>query len=180
MAKSRVEKNKSLYETLEKDEFDLVDITEEKKSVEKQEVQQPIVEVKKQEVIPVAKPKKNEVAVVKEKPKVKAKAEVIEEEFVTTQPVSYKDRLSIEEVLRVKLEKQQQLKNQKRLYKKTPVTETYTSEMMQKNINQKDGVDVRREVNIRVKQGNKFIGFLLVVLLLAVIAAGAAAIYFLW
>jgi len=180
MAKSRVEKNKSLYETLEKEDFDLVDITEEKKTVDKEKAKEVVVKEKKQEIVPVAKPKKNEVAIVKEKIKQKAKAEVVEEEFVTTQPISYTDKLSIEELLRVKLEKQQQLKDSKRLYKRTPMTETYTSEMMQKNINQRDGIDVRREVNIKVKQGNKAIGFLLVMLLLAVIAGGAAAIYFMW
>lgn len=172
MAKSRVEKNKSLYDELEMESFELEDIgtpkseKSEKKAlptkVEKKE------NTKKQELVPVKKEKKNEIVPAKKR----KKEPVIEEDFVVEQPISYTDKLSVEEILRAKLEKQQQLKDNKRLYKKSPITSTYTPEMMQKNINQKDGVDIRKEANIRVTRGSNLVVALLVLLLLAVIIAG--------
>lgn len=171
MAKSRVEKNKALYEELELESFELEDISEIKKEQpveEKEEVEETIIEEAKQEVV-VVKEKKNEIAVVKEKPK---KKETIEEDFVVEQPISYTSKLSVEEILRAKLEKQQQLKDSKKGYKKSPFTESYTPEMMQKSINQQEGIDIRKEANIKVKKSNNVTVSLLVFLLFAIIAAG--------
>ncbi len=187
MAKSRVEKNKTLYDELELEAFELEDITStsnnEGNLVEEPKIETPKVEkstkvVKKEEMLPVVKKeKKHEVAVVKEKQK---KKDVIEEEFIVEQPISYTDKLSVEEILRAKLEKQQQLKNDKRVYKKSPITETYTPEMMQKNINQKEGIDIRKEANIKVKKNNNGVVAFLVLLLMAVVAAGVIAAYVIW
>ena len=181
MAKSRVAKNKALYEELEKEEFDLVDIVEENnitKEVveEKVEVKVDKKSTKKQAVVPVVTPKQQVIVVNK---KAKPKVEVVEE-VPSAQPVSYKDKLSVEELLRAKLEKQQQLKDSKRIYKRTPYTETYTPAVMQKNINQRDGINVRKEVNIRVRQGNKAIGALLTLLLIIVIVVGVLLICFIF
>lgn len=174
MAKSRVEKNKSLYDELESEEFELEDISSSK--VEKKEKEQLPVKVEKQEkvkkheVVPV---KKRELIKVSEKKKKKKKNIIDDEDFVVEQPISYTDKLSVEEILRLKLEKQQQLKKDKKIYKRTPITKTYTAEMMQKNINQKDGVDVRKEVNLEVASENKYVVPLLLLLIVAVIVAGA-------
>lgn len=174
MAKSRVEKNKTLYEELELEPFELEDIASEPKKTDTKKAEETQTS-KKQEIVPV-KEKKNEVAVVKEKKKIKVE-EVFEEEFVVEQPISYTNKLSVEEILRAKLEQQQQLKDSKKGYKKSPNTKTYTPEMMQKNINVKEGVDIRKEANIRVKKNrNGSIAFL-VFLLIVVIAAGIGLAY---
>ena len=170
MAKSRVEKNKALYEELELDSFELDDITETKKIEpikEEKIVEEVKVEEKKKKTLPAIK-KKNEVAVVKEK-------EDFEEDFVVEQPISYTSKLSVEEILRAKLEKQQQLKDSKKVAKKSPITNSYTPEMMQKNISQNEGVDIRKEANIRVKKNNNKAIALLVFMLLVVIAGGIVA-----
>ena len=167
MAKSRVEKNKALYEELELESFELEDISEIKKEPV-EEVKEEVVEEVKQEIV-VVEEKKNEVAVFNEKPK---KKETIEEDFVVEQPISYTSKLSVEEILRAKLEKQQKLKDSKKGYKKSPITDSYTPEMMQKNINQQDGVDIRKEANIKVKKSSNVGVALLVFLLIAIIAAG--------
>lgn len=170
MAKSRVEKNKALYEELELDSFELEDITETKKIEpikEEKIIEEVKVEEKKKKTLPAIK-KKNEVAVVKEK-------EDFEEDFVVEQPISYTSKLSVEEILRAKLEKQQQLKDSKKVAKKSPITNSYTPEMMQKNISQNEGVDIRKEANIRVKKNNNKAIALLVFMLLVVIAGGIVA-----
>ena len=175
MAKSRVEKNKKLYEEIELESFEIEDITvqEEKKPVVKQ-VKEELVPVKQQEIVPIKETKKLPVV---EKKKVEAKPKVEEEDFVVEQPISYTSKLSIEEILRAKLEKQQKLKDSKKGYKKTPYTKSYTPADMQKNINQRDGIDIRKEANLKVKQkGNGPIVFL-VFLLILVIAAGAYVAY---
>ena len=186
MAKSRVEKNKALYDELELEPFELEDITSGTKNdeiiVEEPKIEKPKVEKttkasKKQELVPVIKhEKKHEVALVKEEKKVA----IEEDEFVVEQPISYTDKLSVEEILRAKLEKQQKLKNDKKVYKKSPVTESYTPEMMQKNINQKEGIDIRKEANIKVKNNNDLIVGLLVFLLIIVIVLGVIAAYLIW
>ena len=166
MAKSRVEKNKKLYDEIELESFELEDIGESSKKTPKKEQ-------KKQEIVPVKKEKKNQLVEVPQVDTVK------EEEFMA-QPVSYTDKLSVEEILRAKLEKQQELKDSKKVYKKSPVTETYTAEMMQKNINQSEGVDIRKEANIKVKQEtNNWPIIILVILLVVLVVAGAVVSYLL-
>lgn len=170
MAKSRVEKNKKLYEEIELESFDIEDITEKKEP--KQEVKEEIVPVEKQELVPIKEKKKLPV-VEKKKPEVK----VQEDDFVVEQPISYTSKLSIEEILRAKLEKQQKLKDSKKGYKKSPYTKSYTPQDMQKNINQREGVDIRKEANIRLKRGSNGPIVFLVILLILVIAAGAFVAY---
>ena len=171
MAKSRVEKNKKLYEEIELESFEIEDVSlQEEKKPQKKE----LVPVKKQEMVPVKEEKKLPVV---EKKKIEIKQEVKQDDFVVEQPISYTSKLSIEEILRAKLEKQQKLKDSKKGYKKSPYTKSYTPQDMQKNINQKDGIDIRKEANIRIKQkGNGPIVFL-VFLLMLVIAAGAYVAY---
>lgn len=171
MAKSRVEKNKSLYEELELESFELEDISETKIEDKVEEVKEV---VKKQEIVPVSKKEKHAVV------KVEKTKSIEDDDFVVEQPISYTSKLSVEEILRAKLEKQQQLKSNKKNFKKSPVTETYTPEMMQKNINQREGVDIRKEANIRVKNSsNSSIAFLILLLIL-IVAGGVIAAYFIW
>lgn len=183
MGKSRVEKNKRLYEELDSNEvsnhgldldaFELEDLSDvasnqedtilqldDLASIEQEEVKadysEPILEIKE------------------EKKESKVPVLTNEEEYVVEQPVSYNDMLIAEELLRIKLEKQKELKDSKRNLKRTPITETYTSEMMQKNIKQNEGVDVRKELNIKVKRASHGVVIALSILLVAVIAIGVA------
>ena len=174
MAKSRVQRNKQLYEEIELGSFEVEDITQAKKQEiiqkepkikkeeSKPEIRQAIVPVKEKKALPVVE---------------KKKVEVIKEEFVVAQPISYTNKLSIEEILRAKLEKQQKLKDSKKIYKKAPYTSSYTPEDMQRNINQRDGIDIRKEANIRVKKNNNGPIAVLVILLILVILAGAFIAY---
>ena len=198
MAKSRVEKNKKLYDELEKDDFELEDISEVKKEVKEEikpeiKIEEVIVENKEPEKkLPVKKEeKKRELVPVKEEKKLpaprkekkdKKKVEIVEEEdFVVEQPLSYTNKLIAEEALREKLEKHQQLKDKKKGYKKTPYESNYTAENMQKNISQFGGVDVRKEVNLKVRrESNSFTLTLLLLLLIVVIVGGALLIYIVW
>lgn len=179
MAKSRVEKNKTLYEEIELNSLEIEDISDEVKTEEvKEVVKEPLNETtKKKEMLPtVKKEKKNEVAVVEKKKKNEEK----EEPYVVEQPISYTDKLSVEEILRAKLEKQQKLKNDKKGYKKSPYTENYTPEMMQKNISQDKGIDIRKEANIVVKNNKNSITLILILLIIIVIVITAIAVYTIW
>ena len=199
MAKSRVEKNKKLYDELAKDEFELEDISEIKEKKKNLEVM--VEETSKEESateefvekkLPVKKEeKKSELVPVKEEKKLpatrkekkeKKKVELVEEEdFVVEQPISYNDKLVAEEALRARLEKQQELKDKKRGYKKTPYASNYSAEAMQKNISQFGGVDVRKEVNLKVKRsGNAATLTILFFLLCLVIVAGLLVLYIIW
>ena len=165
MAKSRVEKNKELYNEIELESFEIEDISEKASVVEeKKEPENKIV-------------KKNEVAII-EQPHVEETE--IDDDFEVEQPLSYTDKLSVEEILRAKLEKQQQLKDNKKVYKKSPITSEYTPEMMQKNINQQEGVNVRKEANIKVKNGSNTIVIALSVLLILVLVFGVVLIAMIW
>lgn len=166
MAKSRVQKNKQLYEEIELESFEVEDVTQVSQPIKKEEP----VKVVKQEIVPVK--EKKALPVVEKK-----KIEIKEEEFVVEQPISYTSKLSIEEILRAKLEKQQKLKDSKKGYKKSPYTQSYTPEDMQRNINQHEGIDIRKEANIKVKRNNNGPIAVLVILLILVILAGAFLAY---
>ena len=95
-------------------------------------------------------------------------------EFSIEQPVSYNKLLKAEEILRAKFERQKELIDQNRGHKRSPVTDTYTAEMMQKNINQHTGVDVRKELNIKIRKSNGRAIAMLSILLVAIVAIGVA------
>jgi len=187
MGKSRVEKNKELYEELDSnvashhgldlDAFELEDLgdvsdkaSEEEFTLEdlgdiEEETIVETVEIKEEPVLEVVKEEKVEVPV------------LTNEEYVVEQPVSYNKMLIAEEVLRAKLEKQKELKDSKRGLKRSPVTESYSAQAMQKNIKQHVGVDVRKELNIKIKRSSGRAITVLVILLFAVVAAGIALSY---
>jgi len=122
--------------------------------------------------------KKNEIVVVKKEKKAnkkKEKAEVVEEEY--NEPISYTDKLSIEEILRAKLEKQQKIKADKKGFKKSPNDERYTPEMMQERIKSHEGVDIRKEVNLKHKDFKWAALAILIITLIAVIIIGVLLIF---
>ena len=122
--------------------------------------------------------KKNELVVVKKEKKKNVKE--VEEEFNEEdfdEPVSYTDKLSIEAILRAKLEQQQKLKDEKKNLKRSPNDGKYTPEMMQERIKQHEGVDVRKEVKLKHKDYKWVALAILVIALIAVIAIGALLIF---
>ena len=61
--------------------------------------------------------------------------------------------------------------------KKSPNDENYTSSMMQERIKQHEGVDVRKEVNLKHNDHRKLVLGILIVSLIAVIVIGALLIF---
>ena len=118
--------------------------------------------------------KKGELTVVKKEEK---KQLVNEEDIFFDEPVSFTDKLSVEEILRAKIEQQQKIRNDKKGIKKGPNDETYTPEMMQERIKQHEGVNVRKEANIKTKDYKWLVLSLLVVALIGVIAIGCLIIF---
>ncbi len=123
------------------------------------------------------KQKKNELVVVnkdKKPAKKKEKVELVEEDF--NEPISYTDKLSIESILRAKMEQQQKLKDEKSKMKRSPNDSRYTPEMMQERIKQHVGIDVRKEVKLKTRDYRWAAMFVLIVALIAVIAIGVLLI----
>lgn len=123
--------------------------------------------------------KKHEMIVAKKDKKENKKkddAEIIEEEILN-EPISYTDKLSIEEILRVKLEQQQKIRDDKRNIKKSPTDTRYTAEMMNERIKPHVGVDVRKEVNLKHKDFRWAALAILIVALVAVIITGVLLIF---
>lgn len=199
MAKSRVEKNKKLYEDLEKEmKNNKGDLYEEKlksidpsldkeieisKNAENSEVSTRKNEVKNTSALTVIakeingkKQKKNELVKVKERKVQVRKQEEIDEELLQD-PISFTDKLSVEEILRAKLEQQEKLKNEKKDKKRSPFSSNYTPEMMQERIKQHEGVDVRKETSVITKDYRGVALGLLVLALIAVIVIGALLIF---
>ena len=201
MAKSRREKNKKIYDELETEIKNNKEIgyEEKLKTIDPKLNAEGEVSVHEKEasVVKKSEPKnnsaltiiakkingdkeeiKNNVVVVeKEKKsfKKKEKVEVVEEEI--NEPISYTDKLSIEEILRAKLEQQQKIKDDKKSSKKSPTDNKYTPSMMQERIKQHEGVDVRREVNLKHKDYKWAALAILVVALIAVIVIGLLLIF---
>ena len=152
----------------EKDAFELEDITD----VPPTKEVKPVVE---QEPIPTKPPVvKEEVKTKPKKEKKKLPALSKKDDINVEQPLSYNKLLKAEELLRAKFERQKELRDSRRGHKRSPVTDTYTAAMMQKNINQHTGVDVRKELNIKIRKTNGRAIALLAVLLLVIIAVGVA------
>lgn len=199
MAKSRVEKNKKLYEALDEEvknskgnsyeeKLKTIDpnisngadnedsFVVEEKQVKKNEVKSSGVLNAIAKEVKGENKKKNEVVVVKEKKLIKKEEVEMKEEFFED-PISFTDKLSVEEILRAKIEQQQKIKNSKRGIKKGPNDETYTPEMMQERIKQHEGVDVRREVKIHTKNYRTLAISLLTLALFAVIVIGILLVF---
>ena len=196
MAKTRMEKNKKIYADLEKEMKNSKENTYEEKlknldpmlqNTEEDFFAESETNVKKTEsksnndnVLAVIakevngkKVKKNELVEVKENKKVVEE----EEEEVFTDPISFTDKLSVEEILRAKIEKQSKLKNEKRIRKKSPTDENYTASMMQARIKQHEGVDVRREAKVKTKNFKWLALGLLILALIAIITLGCLVIF---
>lgn len=198
MAKSRIEKNKKLYEDLDKEmknskeniyeeklsklDPSLMDDSFEEGNTKKENNKKTdskkdnVLDEISKEVNTDKKIKKDEIVVVKEKKKSK-KEEVIEDENIFTGAVSFTDKLSVEEILRAKIEKQEQIKNSKKAGKKAPTDKNYTSSMMQERIKQHEGVDVRKETNIKTRDFRWLALTLLFIALISVLVVGVLLVF---
>jgi len=199
MAKSRIEKNQKLYRDLDEEmKNNKGDLYEEKlksidpnldkeieinKNEESSDISIKKNEVKNTSTLTVIakelngkKEKKNELVKVKEKKETKKDAVEMEED-VFVDPISFTDKLSVEEILRAKLEQQEKLKSEKKEKKKTPYDYNYTPEMMQERINQHEGVDVRKETRVVTKDYRHLALGLLIIALIAVIVLGVLLIF---
>ena len=199
MAKSRVEKNKKLYETLDEEmKNNKGDLYEEKlkaidpsldkdidlennsleneKSVKKNEVKNTSALTVIAKEINGKKVNKNELVKVEEK---KESKKLIEEDTSVEleDPISFTDKLSVEEILRAKIEQQEKIKNNKKGIKRGPNDATYTPEMMQERIKQHEGVDVRREVRITTKSHKGAALTVLILSLISIIVIGVLLIF---
>ena len=110
----------------------------------------------------------------KKKPSKKLPMVEDDSEITIEQPLDYNKLLKAEEILRAKFERQKELRESRRGHKRSPVTDNYTAEMMQKNINQHTGVDVRKELNLKIKRSNGRAITSLVILLFVILALGVA------
>lgn len=198
MAKSRREKNKDLYDQLESEMKNSKENSYEEKlknidpnldasgdaSVPKEEyVVNKKNETKSTSSLTVIAKKVNggnkfekKQELVKVEKKKKKEEEIIDVEEIN-EPVSFTDKLSVEEILRAKLEQQQKLKNDKKSFKKSPNDENYTPAMMQVRIKQHEGIDVRKEVNLKHNDHRKLVLGILILSLIAVIVIGALLIF---
>ena len=107
----------------------------EKQKQEEKEVSFPIVETEKEELQkPVLKYEYNE--------------EIYSQnEDIKNERLNFEERMGIEEILRKKIEQQQQLKEKNKI-KTTPFSKDYTPKDMQQGIDQALGVDARSVLNI--------------------------------
>ncbi len=196
MAKSRVEKNKKLYDDLDTEmknnkeqsyeeklkaiDPKLGEISEKQTSVSEKGNKKGE-EKKKGALVAIAKEvsgkerKKHELVKVKEEKR--KKNELVVDERLFEKPIAFTDKLSVEEILRAKIEQQERLKQNKKLLKKSPNDSSYTPEMMQERIRQHEGVDVRKETKIKTKNFKSLVLGLLFVALIAVIIVGILLIF---
>lgn len=145
----------------EKEDFELEDLTD----AVTEDIITPIVEPE-----PIMEPVKEP----KKKPSKKLPMVEDDSEITIEQPLDYNKLLKAEEILRAKFERQKELRESRRGHKRSPVTDNYTAEMMQKNINQHTGVDVRKELNLKIKRSNGRAITSLVILLFVILALGVA------
>ena len=197
MAKSRREKNKDLYDQLDKE----MKNSKENSYEEKLKNLDPNLDASGDAIVPKEEyviAKKNETKnsssltviakkvnggtfekkheIVKVEKKKKKEEEIIDVEELN-EPVSFTDKLSVESILRAKLEQQQKLKADKKSFKKSPNDEKYTPAMMQERIKQHEGIDVRKEVNLKHNDHRKLVLGILILSLIAVVVIGALLIF---
>lgn len=198
MAKSRVEKNKELYAALDEEmKNNKGDLYEEKlKAIDpnldkEMEVNENAVnndkvnkktDVKNTSALTIIakeingkKEKKNEVVKVEKKEEKKLIEENVEDVF--EDPISFTDKLSVEEILRAKIEQQEKIKNEKKNKKRNQFDSNYTPEMMQERIKQHEGIDIRKEVKIKTRDYKWVSLWLLILSLIAVIGLGVLLIF---
>lgn len=193
MAKSRIEKNKKLYADLEKELKNSKENTYEEKlkniDPKLQKSEEDVV-VREEKVAKKTESKSNVLAVIAKEvngknvkknevvPVKKNKKEVVEvEEEVFTDPISFTDKLSVEEILRAKIEKQSKLKNERSSRKRSPTDDKYTASMMQERIRQHEGIDVRKEARVKTKNFKWLALGLLITALIAVVVVGCLLIF---
>ncbi len=101
---------------------------------------------------------------------------------IAEQPLTFTDKIYVEELLRKRIEEQEKLREKSKRIRRTPTTKEYTAEDMQERIKILDGVDIRKELRkgkgIKRKTKN-VLDKVVIVTLLTLIVAGIVVIAYL-
>ena len=147
----------------EEDEFDFDSKEEEKKPEEKENTTQ------KFDIQPVEKPTLE----------YNYSKEIFENnKEISEQLVTFTDKISVEELLRKRIEEQEKLLESKKRAKKTPTNKDYTSKQMQERVNVLEGVDIRKEISSKkiVKKTKNLLNIIIISALTLLIIVGFVVI----
>lgn len=96
------------------------------------------------------------------------------------QPVSFSDKISVEELLRVRIEEQEQIKQRIDRGLLSPTNNDYTSEMMQTNINIVEGVNIRRLLKYKIKKETDVVEKTIFIMLMFLVVVGFLLLVYLF
>lgn len=124
----------------------------------------------------------NQLAEVVEKPVLKYQysKEIFEgNEEISKNPASFTDKISVEELLRVRIEEQERLRANKKMTSRTPSTAEYTPQMMHERITPHEGVDIRKEVKLKKTSERNLVEKIILMILMMIIILGTLSLFYL-
>ncbi len=124
----------------------------------------------------------NQLAEVVEKPVLKYQysKEIFEgNEEISKNPASFTDKISVEELLRVRIEEQERLRANKKMTSRTPSTAEYTPQMMHERITPHEGVDIRKEVKLKKTSERNLVEKIILLILMMIIILGTLSLFYL-
>ena len=124
----------------------------------------------------------NQLAEVVEKPVLKYQysKEIFEgNEEISKNPASFTDKISVEELLRVRIEEQERLRANKKMTSRTPSTAEYTPQMMHERITPHEGVDIRKEVKLKKTSERNLVEKIILSILMMIIILGTLSLFYL-
>ena len=124
----------------------------------------------------------NQLAEVVEKPVLKYQysKEIFEgNEEISKNPASFTDKISVEELLRVRIEEQERLRANKKMTSRTPSTAEYTPQMMHERITPHEGVDIRKEVKLKKTNERNLVEKIILLILMMIIILGTLSLFYL-
>ncbi|HHU59802.1 TPA: hypothetical protein GXZ34_02635 [bacterium] len=124
----------------------------------------------------------NQLAEVVEKPVLKYQysKEIFEgNEEISKNPASFTDKISVEELLRVRIEEQERLRANKKMTSRTPNTAEYTPQMMHERITPHEGVDIRKEVKLKKTSERNLVEKIILLILMMIIILGTLSLFYL-
>lgn len=124
----------------------------------------------------------NQLVEVVEKPVLKYQysKEIFEgNEEISKNPASFTDKISVEELLRVRIEKQERLRTNKKMTSRTPSTAEYTPQMMHQRITPHEGVDIRKEVKLKKTSERNLVEKIILLILMMIIILGTLSLFYL-
>ena len=124
----------------------------------------------------------NQLVEVVEKPVLKYQysKEIFEgNEEISKNPASFTDKISVEELLRVRIEEQERLRANKKMTSRTPSTAEYTPQMMHERITPHEGVDIRKEVKLKKTNERNLVEKIILLILMMIIILGTLSLFYL-